>query len=42
MVKSTMALETLALVHADEESCWLSNLLSELSTYNQDVKSINQ
>ena len=38
MVKSTMAAETLALVDAAEASCWLSNLISELLSYNQDVK----
>ena len=38
MVKSTMAAETLALVDAAEASCWLSNLISELLSYNEDVK----
>ena len=38
MVKSTMAAETLALVDAAEASCWLSNLISELLSYNDDVK----
>ena len=38
MVKSTMATETLALVDAAEISYWLSNLISELLSYNQDVK----
>ena len=38
MVKSTMASETLALVDAGEASCWLSNLISELLSYNEDVK----
>ena len=38
MVKSTMAAETLALVDAGEASCWLSNLISKLLSYNQDVK----
>ena len=38
MVKSTMAAETLALADVVEASCWLSNLISELLSYNQDVK----
>ena len=38
MVKSTMAAETLALVDAAEASCWLSNLISELLSYNKGVK----
>ena len=38
MVKSTMASETLALVDAAEASCWLSNLILELLSYNKDVK----
>ena len=38
MVKSTMAAETLVLVDAAEASCWLSNLISELLSHNEDVK----
>ena len=38
MVKSTMSAETLALVDATEASCWLSNLISELLSYNKYVK----
>ena len=38
MIKSTMIAETLALVDVAEASCWLSNLMSELLSYNQDVK----
>ena len=38
IVKSTMAAETLALVDAAEASCWLSNLISELLSYNENVK----
>ena len=38
MVKSTIAAENFALVDAAEASCWLSNLISELLSYNKDVK----
>ena len=38
MAKSTMAAETLALVDGAEASCWSSNLISELLSYNKDVK----
>ena len=38
MVKSTMAAETLALVDAAGASCWLSNLIWELLSFNEHVK----
>ena len=38
VVKSAIVAETLALVDAAEAPCWLSNLISELLSYNQDIK----